>query len=335
MTPRPLIPALALALALALAGCGAPSSGTASSAGSAPAASGPPSAEGFPVTVTHGLGTTTIPHKPRRVVALGFADAQIAAALDAPVVGVARNPSAKDGNWPGVTPPYPAALQSLDSLTPNLERVAALKPDLILMTTAQPAFGSAYARLSTIAPVIPYKNELLQDSGDDLTLMIGQALGESAKATELVARSRERLAAFAAEHPTLKGKKYVFGQQYSGNIYIVAAPDGPSAAFFSALGMKQPDELAALPVQQGGAGQLSEERLDLLDTADVGFFGVYTDKERAEFEGRPLASSLDLVKKGNLHYVTLDDASLLLGPNPAVTETLLERLRPALEKIAR
>ncbi|MFE9661166.1 ABC transporter substrate-binding protein [Streptomyces sp. NPDC005955] len=321
--------ALAAVAAVVITGCGEGDGSGRAGASGAPASDG-----GFPVTVTHAQGKATVPRKPERVIALGFADAQIAAALDAPVVGVARNTAAPDGNWPGVSPAYPKDVVTLDSLNPNLEKIAALDPDLILMTTAQPAFGTAYAKLSAIAPVVSYKEQLLHDSGDELTRLIGAALGEEEKAQKLIDSSREALTAFARKHPGLKGKRYAFGQQYSGTVYAVVARGGPTATFFGELGMALPKELASLEVAAGGGAPIAPERLDLLDTADVAFFGVYGDDERAKFTKRPLVADLALVKDRDLHFLDLNEAMMLLGPNPAVTEGLLDRLGPALAAAA-
>lgn len=329
--PRTLVAAaLAAVTGLALSGCGGDGSPTVSKPSGRPAQG----SGAFPVTVTHAQGTVTVPGKPERVVVLGFADAQIAAALDAPVVGATRNTSSPDGNWPGVKPAFPSDIITLDALNPNLEKIAALDPDLILMTTAQPAFGNAYDKLSEFAPVISYKEKLLHDSGDELTTLIGAALGKKDKAAELIASSRTALADFAKEHPGLRGKEYAFGQQYDGTVYAVVAPGGPTVAFFGALGMRLPGELAALPVTLGGSTAIPPERLDLLDSADVAFFGVYGAKERGAFVKRPLVSGLDLTKSGNLNFLEINEAAMLLGPNPAVTGQLLARLGPALKRIA-
>ncbi|MFI2215017.1 ABC transporter substrate-binding protein [Streptomyces sp. NPDC020141] len=288
----------------------------------------------FPLTLTHGQGEVTIPRKPERVVVLGFADAQIAAALGAPVVGAARNSSSSDGNWLGVSPGYPPKVVTLDALNPNLEKILALRPDLILMTTAQPAFGEAYEKLSAVAPVISYKNKLLQDSGDDLTRLIGRALGEDAKAERLIAKSRARLAEFAAAHPGLKGKTYAFGQEYAGSVHTVVATDGPTARFFAALGVRLPDELTGLRIEAAGTAELPAERMDLLDSADMAFFGVYGEDAEADFLKRPLVSGLGLTDRGDLHFLDINESGMLLGPNPAVTDLLLARLGPALKKAA-
>ncbi|NWJ73393.1 ABC transporter substrate-binding protein [Pseudonocardia sp. ICBG1122] len=112
---------LLLAGSVALSGCAPGGTGTSDPAGPAGAA--------FPVTVLHGQGEAVVPAPPQRVVVLGAGDAQIASALGAPVVGAVRSPAAPDGSWRGVDPPLPAGVSTLDPLAPDLEAVAALRPD--------------------------------------------------------------------------------------------------------------------------------------------------------------------------------------------------------------
>ncbi|WP_226354003.1 ABC transporter substrate-binding protein [Pseudonocardia sp. ICBG601] len=312
---------LVVAGVLVLAGCGAGDSGAPVRGAAADAA--------FPVTVVHGQGEAVVPAAPRRVVVLGAGDAQIASALGAPVVGAVRNPASPDGSWRGVDPPLPAAVSTLDSLEPDLEAVAALRPDLILMTTAQPTFAAAYPRIAAIAPTVSYRTALLQDPGEDLTRMIGAALGRPEAAAELIARSDAQLARFRAELPA--GRSYVFGQYVGGTAYLVTAADGPSVRFFDRIGLRLPPAVAALPPWQAGISQLPDEQLGLLDAADVALVGVPTGADGAALTARPLVARGPLVREGRLHLVSTDVAALLMTPNPASTPALIETLRPLLE----
>ncbi|ODU03441.1 MAG: hypothetical protein ABS81_14220 [Pseudonocardia sp. SCN 72-86] len=305
-----------------LAGCG----------GGTPA----PAAEragAFPVTVTHGQGTATIPAAPQRVVVLGLADTQIAAALGAPIVGATKNPSSADGAWLGVSPQVPADVRTLDSITPNIEAIAALRPDLILMTSAQPSFSAAYAQIAAIAPTVSYRTALLQDSGDDLARLIGQALGRPAEADALIARSQDRLAQFKAAHPGLEGKGYAFGQYAQGGTYLVIAQDGPTAKLFDAIGIRLPGPIAGLPVWQAGMAQVAAENLGVLDSADVAFIGVAGTAGERDFGAQPLVQDSNLLRSGRVDFLSYDESGLLLQPNPATTETVLGMIGPMLEKV--
>ncbi|ANY07722.1 hypothetical protein AFB00_17085 [Pseudonocardia sp. HH130630-07] len=271
-----------------------------------------------------------IPAAPQRVVVLGMADTQIAAALGTTIVGATTNPSSADGAWPGVSPQIPAEIRTLDSITPNLEALASLRPDLILMTSAQSGFYAAYPRISAIAPTISYQKGMLLDSGADVTRIIGKALGKDAEADALVTRSVEQLTQYKAEHPAVEGTTYTFGQYAAGTTYLVIAQDGPTAQLFDAIGVRQPAGIASLPIWQAGMAQVAPENLGVLDEADVAFIGA-TDGGAA-FAAQPLVADLDLTRAGRLNFLTADEASLLLQPNPATTGAVLELVAPKLEK---
>lgn len=324
--------ATAVALALALSACGASEDDDEANAGS--------DSDAFPVEVTHARGTATIEKEPERVVVLGSADTQIASALDLPIVGAVRDPSSEDGNWPGTETPLSADVLALDSTEPNLEQIAALEPDVILATSAQPSYNEMYDELSEVAPVISYKTAPLQDSGEDLVRLIGEATGESAAAEELISASDEAIEGFTEEFPGLADTEYVFGQYAGGTTYLVASPTALSTQFMSRLGMVIPDEVSELwndddDSYAGSLGMItpSNEQLDLLDSADVAFISAYGDNAAEEFTAIPLIASLDLLKSDRLNMIEQDLAAPLLQPNPATTSYLLDRLRPYAEQI--
>jgi len=299
---------------------------------SSPAAEPEPGADAggaFPVTVVHGQGEAVVPAPPQRVVVLGASDEQIAAALGAPVVGAVRNPVTGDGTWLGVDPPRPPETEVIDSIEPDLEAIAALRPDLILMSTAQPSFAAVYPQIAAIAPTVSYRTAPLQDSGEELTRMIGAALGRQAEAQALVDRADAEIERFTADHPV--PETYVFGQFVSGTAYLVTAPDSPSVRFFERLGASVPPAIAALPPWQAGMVQLPDEQLPLLTDADLVLIGVPTPADEQALRAHPLVARSAAVTDGRLHVVGADIAALLLTPNPASVPALLDTLRPILE----
>lgn len=132
---------------LVLAGCGA-----------APeAAPVVPTAPGFPVTIEHALGTTTIPAPPARIVALSFEE-DVLSQVGVRTVGHADNSYAPDTPYPWqegeVDLTGSVALGGPDGV--DLERVAALEPDLILATNYA-SLPDLYEGLSGIAPTVGYR----------------------------------------------------------------------------------------------------------------------------------------------------------------------------------
>jgi iron complex transport system substrate-binding protein len=145
---RSIRPALAALLALAaLAGCGSSDDG-----GAPPAAT---RSSVFPVTVTHRLGTTTVPAEPRRIAVVGLTEQDI-------VLALGENPIATT-EWYGEHPyaVWPWARRALGTAKPTVlsnkdafqfERIAALRPDLI--GTNAGIKRADYRKLSAIAPTI-------------------------------------------------------------------------------------------------------------------------------------------------------------------------------------
>ncbi|MBN9643918.1 ABC transporter substrate-binding protein [Corynebacterium mendelii] len=139
----------------------------------------------FPVTIEHFRGTTTIPAKPERVVVLDNSYLENIIALgDDSLVGYASF------NGSGI-PPYATEEQKKlvadavdigDVKQPNLEMVAALRPDLILSSDYRSK--DYYDKLSEIAPTV--YSEKAGTTWRDNLLLTGQALGKQDKAQEVL-----------------------------------------------------------------------------------------------------------------------------------------------------
>ncbi len=121
----------------------------------APPASDTPGAPGLqaaftPITVTHKLGTTMIYRQPASVVALDMNEVDFLDQLGVPVAGMPKD----------FVPHYLArykddpAVQDVGAIVaPNLERIHAARPDLILMTSIQ---ANHYPALTEIAPTLHF-----------------------------------------------------------------------------------------------------------------------------------------------------------------------------------
>ncbi|MFD9716195.1 ABC transporter substrate-binding protein [Streptomyces sp. NPDC059076] len=319
--------AATLALALALTACG-------DADGDDPTDSRKAGAAGsYPVSITHAKGKTVVPSKPKRVVALGYVDVALARALGAPIVGALKFSGGADGrNFPAVTPPLDEEVAVLDETKPNVEKIAALRPDLILMTSGQPTYQDAYSKLSAIAPTLGYRTKLAQDDPTETTRLMGELLGEQKAATELIASSERAIADFVAKHPAAKGKKALFGQALPDNAYLLVTPDAQVNRFFARLGLVVPAEFAALAGDVGptGSAALSLEELDRLDAADIAFL-LFRDPK---IKDHALVRALDLTKKGRLASLDMGTAYVVLLPNPANTAYLLGKIEPTVAKLA-
>ncbi len=226
---------LLAAVPLVLTGCG--SSGEESAIVGSPAAS-TESSDSFPVSIEHAFGETTIDEQPERIVVLGWSAQDTVYALGLEPVGM---PSyAYGGGDDGVLPwddrfYDPEVTTLLDTADgPPLEAIAALQPDVILA----PYEGfeeSVYDSLSGIAPTVAYPGEPWTTPWREQTRMIGEALGKSDEAAELIDEADDRVAAIAAEHPEFEGLTFAYTSMGADALYLYR-PTDPRVQLIEDLG---------------------------------------------------------------------------------------------------
>lgn len=103
-----------------------------------------------PITVKHMLGSTVVDYLPQHVAVLDMNEADFLDQLNIPIIGMPKD------YVPHFLEKYKSdkQIQDLGAIVqPNMERIYALKPDLILMT---PLHVNHYQELSKIAPTIHY-----------------------------------------------------------------------------------------------------------------------------------------------------------------------------------
>ena len=152
----------------------------------------------------------------------------------------------------------------------QIERIAALEPDLILghqrrsrRHDLRPAVGDRTDRSRT-----PTGAEGYFSPWHDQTLMIGQALGKEAEAQALVDDVDEQFAAAAAEHPEFAGTRAVFLQNAFYDGQAIAYQEGLSTEFLTDLGFEIPTELD--PFVQEAEGSQAYIPLEQLSRARRG-----------------------------------------------------------------
>lgn len=144
--------------------------------------------------VKHALGTTDVPPDPQRVVVINqYSPLDALLALNITVVGATGDPAAdfpfaawQQGRTDGIELIGSAA-------EPNLEKIVALKPDLIL----GPSYiNEMYDQLSQIAPTVALPLEF-RSSRDDLR-MVADVVNRRADAEQVIRQFDARLAEFRA-----------------------------------------------------------------------------------------------------------------------------------------
>ncbi|MFC5801997.1 iron-siderophore ABC transporter substrate-binding protein [Streptomyces formicae] len=255
----------ALLLATATA-CGSDDAATDTAGAGAEASASGESA--FPVTIAHKYGSTTIKAEPKRIVTVGLTDQDAVLALGKVPVGTTE----WLGGYKGAIGPWAqdklggAAAPTVLTDTgtgPQVEKIAALKPDLILalyggLTKEQ------YTSLSAFAPVVAQPKEH-NDYGipwQELTKRVGQALGKPDEAAGAVKDTEDRIKAAAGQHPEFKNATAVMATPYEG-MFVFGSQD-PRSRLLGDLGFALPEGLDKAIGDQFGAN-ISKERTDLLD----------------------------------------------------------------------
>lgn len=307
------------AASLVLAGC---ASGSGSSTDTASSGS---SDGAFPVSITTGLGTTTIDSQPKRVVALGWGDAETALELGVQPVGASDWLAfGGDGVGPWLKDAYTKSPKIIQTLEPSYEDILKLNPDLILDVKSS-GDKDRYDKLSAIAPTvaIPKGGENYLASTEQQTTMIAKALGKESEGKKLLSGLDDAYSTARKAHPDFEGKTAVVGAYSSEGFGAYASTDSRSS-FMKNLGFTIP---SAIDKEAGKAFSvtLSDENLDLLDADLTLVLPIYVDASKAEAD--PLFQKVPSVEAG--HYIVFDDkdvsSAFSMGTTAAI-EWALDKL---------
>ncbi|HYF66258.1 MAG TPA: ABC transporter substrate-binding protein, partial [Herpetosiphonaceae bacterium] len=267
-----------------------------------------PAAGAFPVTVKHKYGSTTVETKPERIVTVGLTDHDALLALGIAPVGVTE----WFGGYPYAT--WEWAKDELGDAKPeivgdgsgaNFEKIAALKPDLILALYSG-LTQENYDLLSKIAPTVAQPGEYV-DYGipwQELTRTVGTVVGQPEQADALVRDVEARFEQARKDHPEFAGATALVATPYEG-IWIYG-PEDVRGRLLTALGFNLPADLAEVTGTQFG-GNLSMERADMLDVDAI----IWLDAESASGPlGGPVYASLNVHTQGREVFLKSTDDPL-------------------------
>jgi len=326
--------ALLLALALALGACSgdddeASSDGTTGTTADGAGDSGDSGGEAtFPVTVEHRYGETTFDAAPERIVSIDTQWTDVLTALDAPLVGAALDPTVEGGRypWQDVIADDVEAIEVGDAIP--FESVAALQPDLIVVTWAITE-ESTYDTLSEIAPTIPLLGEREVDQWQDIAAVAGDVLGVPDEAAALVEESEALTAGVLEELPGLEGHTVAMANYVPGDaIYVVADPEDGASTFFRQLGIEVDPELVELADGAAGRAELSLEQVELLDS-DL-LILLTNGADPSEIPGY---DNLPAVESGAVAVLDVPTITGLNTPSALSVPYALDAIRPALEAL--
>ena len=297
------------------------------------------SQENFPVTITHGLGETVIPRAPQRIVTLGWISQDVVLALGIVPVGIPLQEWGGDAD--GVLPWVAEAVAGLGGELPvrlhsqqiSYEQILSLRPDLILAPYSD-LDGEKYARLSAIAPTIAWSKGPWSGSWQEVTSVIGTALGKPAEAQALVADVEARLAGVKQAHPEFSGRSFTFGYADPGSngLGIYVASD-PRVQMLEELGLVLSRGAASLPSDGAFYVPVSFENLASVN-ADVLITWHGDEAELDALNSNPLFARFAPVAAG--HHLAMVDRSFaiaLSAPSVLSIPWSVDRLVPLLSDL--
>lgn len=266
--------------------------------GTAPAAD-----SGFPRTVEHAMGETTIESKPMRVIALdqSFVDATLS--LNTEVIGYTTYRSITEGlpDYLGDTLQYAQDAVSVGLLEePNLEKIAELQPDLILSASVR--HEELYDELSKIAPTV--FSETTGAIWDENLRLVGEALGEEDLAEERLAAYSERAKTIGAEIKESEGGTMptISIARFAGEPTIrLYVENSYSGVVLSDVGFPRPKDQPT--TDDSIIVEISPENIPELE-ADHIFVATYDDPEATKIKDKIVANRLWDQLQGEQHEVS-------------------------------
>lgn len=348
MSRRPLsrvATAAALLLALPLAACGSEDSDSADDAGGQSGSGGSgssESAEGFePVTIEHAFGTTEITEEPQRIVTWGWGSHDAAIALG--VIPVAMPKNSYGALESGLMPWQAEALEAAGAETPQLltegtevpvEEVLKADPDLILANYSG-LTEEEYDKLSQIADTVAYPDQPWSTPWRDVITTVGQALGRTDEADQLLEDIDGEVAAAAEAHPEFQGKTIAAVAIDPAAFYVYRGAD-PRVQFLEDLGFELAPSVGELDTEETTFYYtISTEEVDKL-TSDVLLSYVGDDARAEEIASDPTFQRMQQFQDGTVASVVGEDYVSAVSPPTALSLTwgidyFVDSLVPAVE----
>ena len=255
------------------------------------AASTGPSATPFPVTVTAGNGKVTISKRPARIVSLSPTATETLFAIGAGAQVVAVD---DQSDFPKAAP-----RTTLSGYTPNVEAIAALRPDLVVISFDPKGLSEALGRLGI--PVVFHNAAGNLPGAYQQIRQLGKLTGHAPEADGLVTRMKRRIGAIVAGVKTKAPGATVY-HELDPTLYSLTSSTFVGRVY-ALFGLKNVADAA----KAGDYPQLSPEYVisadpDLIVLADT----VCCGQNAQSVAARPGWSRIAAVRTGSV--VRLDDS---------------------------
>ncbi len=310
-----------LLMALLVAACGAPSSSetptpSSTSASPTPAASPTEAASSSPTptatsseqtrAIKHAMGTTEVPLHPKRVVVLDTGELDTALTLGVKPVGAVEAIAGQG------LPSYlkdTGGIEIVGTITePNLEKIAALKPDLILSSKMR--HEAIYKQLSQIAPtVFAERTGVTWKENFDL---FARALGKEEEAKRVKQQYQEHVREFQQRMGDRLKQTDVTVIRFLPGDTRLYQKESFIGTVLQDLGLPRPP---SQDVNDFAMYNVSEEFIPKIggDVIFVTVYGKASDTAKQDFMSNPLWRQLKAVREGRVYEVSDDLWMLGIG----------------------
>ncbi|MFJ3882549.1 iron-siderophore ABC transporter substrate-binding protein [Streptomyces sp. NPDC090077] len=304
-------------------------------------ANSPAAAGAFPVTVEHAFGSTTVKAAPKRVVSVGYTDDQSILAFGIKPVGMVDqypNPAGTSPDintqWPWVKDKWgdakPEVIMNNGDAGPNFEKIAALRPDLIIAVYSE-IDQAAYDKLSKIAPTVgrtKAEKEPFSAKWQDNALHIAKALGKAEEGQKMVQGIDDKLAAVKKAHPEFANQTAVALSWYKDSVAPFTTTD-VRGQLLTGMGFKGQTEIDKIAGDKFYT-QLSPERMDLVDVDRV--FVINDKADTDALKKFDLFANLKVTKNNKVSYL-LDSEGPAAGA--AISQATLLSMPYAIDELVK
>ncbi|GAX89981.1 ABC transporter substrate-binding protein [Effusibacillus lacus] len=288
--------AVLLSFALVLAGCG---SAGGNQQAAAPDKSEPSAGKTEEYTVKHAMGETPIKGTPKKVVVLTNEGTEAVLALGIKPVGAVKS-------WNG-DPWYDHIKKDMEGVKvlgtehqPNLEEIAALKPDLILGVKLR--HEKIYQQLSAIAPTV--LSETLRGEWKNNFKLYAEALNKKAEGEQVISAFDKRVEEFKKKAGD-KLKTKVSLVRFMPDRIRIYYVDSFAGIILKQIGFARPEKQN---IDKGFADNVTKERIPEME-GDILFYWTWetgdgkASQAEKEWTNDPLWKNLNVVKNGKAYKV--------------------------------
>ena len=247
----------------------------------------------YPVTIVASNGKVTVPKQPRRIVSLSPTATESLFAIDAGSQVVAVDDQSDF--------PKSAPNSSLSGFTPNVEAIAAYRPDLVVIAYDPKGLSGALGKLGI--PVIHHDGVVTFKGAYQQIRQLGRLTGHDPEAARLVARMKSKINGVVASARKAGGGLSVY-HELTPDLYSATSKTFVGKVY-AALGLRNiADEADAVGT---GYPQLSAEYVvaaspDVIVLADT----VCCGQKSSTVASRPGWDRIEAVRTGSI--VRIDDS---------------------------